>query len=195
MSFADQFKLLRKEKGISQEALAESLHISRQAVSKWETGLSQPDTENLVKLAEIFNVSLDELVGTVKTVEKMAVAEKLLTPLVNPYISKLVLVSYIVSFGAVLGFSCYKDMPPLIWIAGGLVGGILLVIKNRKIADSSKTRIVQLLDITAMLILILLGTLLPDYMGLVKQLLIAIPAGIYTAVICWKWFLIENPNQ
>jgi hypothetical protein len=132
--------------------------------------------------------------GTVSPIEKMAATEKSPSPLVNPYTSKLVLVSYIISFGAVLGFSCYKDMPSLIWIGGGLIGGILLVLKNQKIASPSKVRIVQLLDIAALLILILFGTILPDYMGLVKQLLLAIPAGVYTAAICWKWFLIENPN-
>lgn len=52
---------LRKQKGISQEKLAEMLDISRQAVTKWESGKANPDTENLVRLAEIFGVSVDEI--------------------------------------------------------------------------------------------------------------------------------------
>ncbi|MBQ7937401.1 MAG: helix-turn-helix transcriptional regulator [Oscillospiraceae bacterium] len=52
---------LRKRNGISQEKLAEMLDISRQAVTKWESGKANPDTENLVRLAEIFGVSVDEI--------------------------------------------------------------------------------------------------------------------------------------
>lgn len=54
---------LRKEKGYSQEELAEKLGVSRQAVSKWENGEASPDTANLIALAELYDISLDELVG------------------------------------------------------------------------------------------------------------------------------------
>ncbi len=52
---------LRKEKGYSQEEVAEKLGVSRQAVSKWERGESSPDTENLIGLAKLYSTSLDEL--------------------------------------------------------------------------------------------------------------------------------------
>lgn len=65
MSVGKNICELRKEKGISQEKLAEMLDISRQAVTKWESEKANPDTENLIRLAEIFEVSLDELCGTV----------------------------------------------------------------------------------------------------------------------------------
>lgn len=54
---------LRKEKGISQEELAYNLNVSRQAISKWERGEALPDTDNLISLAKLYEVSLDELVG------------------------------------------------------------------------------------------------------------------------------------
>lgn len=54
---------LRKENGYSQETLAEKLNISRQAVSKWERGESSPDTDNLILLASLYSMSLDELLG------------------------------------------------------------------------------------------------------------------------------------
>ena len=54
---------LRKERGLSQEALAAALHVSRQAISKWERGEASPDTDNLIALAVLYRVSLDELVG------------------------------------------------------------------------------------------------------------------------------------
>lgn len=52
----------RKTAGLSQEELAEKIGVSRQAVSKWERGESSPDTENLIALAKLYNISLDELV-------------------------------------------------------------------------------------------------------------------------------------
>ena len=52
---------LRRSKGFSQEGLARKLGLSRQAVSKWERAESSPDTENLISLAKLYGVSLDEL--------------------------------------------------------------------------------------------------------------------------------------
>ena len=63
MSLGEKISKMRKKKGISQEKLAEMLGISRQAVTKWESGKGNPDTENLLRLSEIFGVSLDELCG------------------------------------------------------------------------------------------------------------------------------------
>ena len=63
MTLGERIQALRRERGMSQEGLAEVLGISRQAVSKWEKGLSCPDTGNLLALAELFGVSADELAG------------------------------------------------------------------------------------------------------------------------------------
>ena len=60
---ADKLVQLRKEKGLSQEELAEKLGISRQAVSKWERAEASPDTDNLVTLAKLYGISLDDLLG------------------------------------------------------------------------------------------------------------------------------------
>lgn len=61
MNIGAKIKFLRKEKKITQEELAEYLHISSQAVSKWETGASSPDIDLLPKLAIFFGTSLDNL--------------------------------------------------------------------------------------------------------------------------------------
>ncbi len=53
---------LRKEKGITQEQLAERLHVTRQAVSHWENGKTNPDIDILTTLAEYFEVSIEELI-------------------------------------------------------------------------------------------------------------------------------------
>lgn len=59
----DNIKALRKQKGYSQETLAEQLHVVRQTVSKWEKGLSVPDAELLQAMAELFEVSVSDLLG------------------------------------------------------------------------------------------------------------------------------------
>ena len=63
MTLGERLQALRRENGLSQETLAEKLNVSRQAVSKWETGLSNPDTENLIRLAGLFKVTVDDLIG------------------------------------------------------------------------------------------------------------------------------------
>lgn len=67
---------LRKEKGLSQEELADKLAVSRQAISKWERGESLPDTDNLIRLAKLYGVSIDEIVGIKDSGEDAATAEK-----------------------------------------------------------------------------------------------------------------------
>lgn len=59
---ANRLYELRKKKGLSQEELAEKLGVSRQAVSKWERSEASPDTDNLIALAKIYELSLDELI-------------------------------------------------------------------------------------------------------------------------------------
>lgn len=60
--FAEQLKDFRRQKGLSQDDLANQLHLSRQAISRWENGETAPDLDTLVKLVSIFEVTLDELV-------------------------------------------------------------------------------------------------------------------------------------
>lgn len=59
---SDSIKKLRKEKNMTQDELAEQLCVTRQAVSNWEMGKTQPDVETLTKLAEIFNVSVERII-------------------------------------------------------------------------------------------------------------------------------------
>ena len=62
MSFADKLIKLRKDKRISQEELAAMLDVSRQAISRWEMGSTLLDINNIIKLSDIFGVSIDSLV-------------------------------------------------------------------------------------------------------------------------------------
>jgi transcriptional regulator with XRE-family HTH domain len=62
MNFKNKLQSLRKEKGFSQEALAEKIGVSRQAVAKWELGQAYPDIDNLIALSSLFGISIDKLV-------------------------------------------------------------------------------------------------------------------------------------
>ena len=63
MRFGEKLSFLRKKQGMTQKELAEKLDISRQAVSRWEQGISEPSTENLVSIGKLFGVSVDDLVN------------------------------------------------------------------------------------------------------------------------------------
>lgn len=61
--FHENLKALRKDRGLSQEELAARLHVVRQTISKWEKGLSVPDAEMLLRLAEVLDTTVSRLLG------------------------------------------------------------------------------------------------------------------------------------
>lgn len=63
MAFNDKLIELRKARGWSQEQLGETVNVSRQTVSKWELGLTTPEMEKLIELSNVFDITIDELVG------------------------------------------------------------------------------------------------------------------------------------
>lgn len=73
MNFNEKLMDLRKSKGMSQEELGAELKVSRQTVSKWESGQSYPDFQRLVLLSDYFGLTLDELV---KDIDVQEVREK-----------------------------------------------------------------------------------------------------------------------
>ena len=71
MNFAENLQNLRKKKNMTQDELAEKLQVSRQAVSKWESGSGYPETEKIISICDIFNCSMDELIkGKISLDEK-----------------------------------------------------------------------------------------------------------------------------
>lgn len=64
MMLGEKIALLRGQNKMSQGDLAEKLEVSRQSVSKWETGASIPELDKLIMMSKLFNITLDELVQT-----------------------------------------------------------------------------------------------------------------------------------
>ena len=102
MSIGDRISELRNEKNLSQNQLAKLMEVSRQAVSKWETGQSVPDSLNLIKLADILETDIEYLttgrqvvptrppvvIKTVETVEVEKVVEKPVIQVVEKIVEK-----------------------------------------------------------------------------------------------------------
>ncbi len=76
MIFSEKLQLLRKSRGFTQEALAQSLNVSRQAVAKWESGQVYPDITNLIQISNMMNVTVDYLVRDQECSAKPVPAER-----------------------------------------------------------------------------------------------------------------------
>ena len=72
INLSNNLYILRKRRGLSQEEFAEKIHISRQAVSKWERGEALPDIENLIEIAEFYGVTIDELINKDEAIGEVA---------------------------------------------------------------------------------------------------------------------------
>ena len=177
-------KELRKEMGITQEEVAEKLDVSSRTISRWETGANMPDISLLVNIAEIFNVSIPEIINgerkseimekeTKKVAEAMsdyATAEKAVVLKRVKVISIIGLVSLII--GLIMESICYDSMIPIYEsIKGTCFGlgvgalvtmvlyttGILEKIKNKKF---KQMKIIAGICFTIMIICILVSLIL-----------------------------------
>ena len=119
MKINEKIYSLRKEKGLSQEELANELNVSRQTVSKWETGESSPDFDKIVPLCELFGISTEELLRG-KKVEDGKVVE-------GPNKKKALLICIsIVLYFAAISFIILGD--ELLHLNDGLLVSIFLMI-------------------------------------------------------------------
>ena len=72
MELGNQMKKYRNELGLSQDALAEKIYVSRQTISNWETGKNYPDINSLIRMSEVFHVTVDVLLkGDLKEMKEM----------------------------------------------------------------------------------------------------------------------------
>lgn len=62
MLIGEKIKIIRAEKNMGQEEMADALYVSPQAISNWERGKSYPDFKNIIRISELYDISLDELV-------------------------------------------------------------------------------------------------------------------------------------
>ena len=104
MEFSEKLQELRKSRSMTQEELAESLFVSRTAVSKWESGRGYPSIDSLKEISRFFSVSIDDLICsdemiTVAENEKREVADKYVSLICNVLDILLVILMFIPMFG------------------------------------------------------------------------------------------------
>jgi len=78
MDFSERIQELRKENRDSQEQLAEKLGVSRQAVSKWESGQGIPDVNNIMKISEVYSVSTDYILKGIALIPQTETPKKMM---------------------------------------------------------------------------------------------------------------------
>jgi transcriptional regulator with XRE-family HTH domain len=83
MDIASKIIYFRKRLGKSQEAIAEALGLSRQAIAKWESGESLPDINNIIALSKIFGISVDDLVNNEDCQKKVEKSVELMDPVID----------------------------------------------------------------------------------------------------------------
>lgn len=122
MNLSDNLKKIRKDNNLSQEDLAEKLGVSRQSVSKWESGLAYPEMDKVLELCRIFNLNIDDLLNQdIKEVEKT----KQSTSTINKYIDSFL--SYISRTVNLFSSLKFKDKIKCLF-EQCLIGIILIVI-------------------------------------------------------------------
>ncbi|MGM7723426.1 helix-turn-helix domain-containing protein [Metabacillus sp. Hm71] len=150
MNFAEKLKKGRKEKGWSQEELAEKLFVSRQSVSKWENGQNYPSIEIIIKLSDLFNVTIDELLRSDEELKEKVIKDS--KQLAHPKLKFMFDVLFLIGTALLIiklgiftlnkftaldinlyGWSFFWNFGPLILMVGGGIGSG--VIKEKYIED------------------------------------------------------------
>lgn len=146
MKFHEKLQNLRKNAGMTQLELAEKLMVSRQAISKWETGNAVPDLENIISICDLFGVSLDCLVrdtGIVETEEKIQdTAEKMVQQEHTRKMKlkeKILLISTVISIVLLLGWKMNSISVAVIIIIWSGIGYVLYWNGRKLLALLSKS--------------------------------------------------------
>ena len=193
IKLADRLVALRKENGYSQEVLAEKLGLSRQSISKWERAEASPDTDNLIALAQVYNMTLDELLGNDESAPKKETKVKGKTPMTNAQIKgkKLMKIMPIISIAVVVvyvlvGFAAkiwhptwmmFLLIPLLLTVAISLLAG-----KTKRITALMLTSSVSLLAV----IVYLFAGLVFQMWAVAWIVFLAIPVYAYAAFLFTK---------
>ena len=133
MTLGETIRTLRKNAGLSQEALAEKLGVSRQAVSKWENDNGMPETEKLIVMAKLFDTSLDDLIGEEKSAPTSPTAENSTQTHIDPSavtldvarsfldyqshrLQRVALAALLIIGSSALAFSSFSGIIMLLWM-------------------------------------------------------------------------------
>jgi len=134
MKFADRIIELRKHKSISQEALADQLGVSRQAISKWESEQSTPELDKIILMSDFFEVSTDYHLKGIEPVEKEGEAGKHIGNALSLLAPWMVWIGFITTCAFWYEYAnAFAAMDAFIWIVGSIV--IIYVCRMNRLID------------------------------------------------------------
>ena len=135
LELVEKLQKLRKDNNLSQEQLAEQIGVSRQAISKWERGEATPDSDNLICLAKIYNISLDELISSKENNNMNEESKKTKLMKIKDYV--LVALLFIVTIiYLILGFTLSLWHPGwLLYFLPVIITSILDVIDKKSVSE------------------------------------------------------------
>jgi transcriptional regulator with XRE-family HTH domain len=148
MKFNENLKYLRKEAGLTQEQLAEQLNVSRQAVTKWESGQSLPDIENLKEISMIFSVTIDSLVGEIESKSTLRIKKKINDIGWFIFGGATLLIFYLIIpiYDFISQISENEEVNIFVLIGISIIAFILLIICIKKYLGNYKQEIINMKD-------------------------------------------------
>ena len=174
MILADKIITLRKQLGWSQEELAEKLGISRQSVSKWESGMSIPDLERIVKMSSIFGVSTDyllkdEVETTVytETEDDKAIGQTGRVVSIEEANACMSLTEKLAGWMGLAAFICV--ISPMCLLLFGALGEVGILFTNEKIAEGVGLAVLFILVAIGAAMFIMTGMQLEKYEYMEKE--------------------------
>ena len=145
MKFNENLKYLRKQANLTQEQLAEELNVSRQAITKWESGQSMPDIENLIELSYIFSITIDSLVGDIESKSSLRINKKIdkigwfIAPFIIVYIFTTISISNFIKYTSNNENLVFPTVVIMI-----ILGTILFIISIKKWLKEKQNTIIDL---------------------------------------------------
>ena len=174
MSLSKNIKIKRKELKLSQEYIAEQLGVSRQAVSKWETGQSEPTAKNLRELAGLFGISLSELVEPEKAdkekmIENKEQVDKIVGVAIGAYTGGLILSTVKTNIPSYFIFTFIITLLPAIVMA------IMIWFENPQIRFKKAIR-----ELEFCAVMVLMARLLPLVVGnIISAFMLCVLCALY----------------
>ena len=153
MKIEDKLLKLRKEKGLSQEEVADRLNVSRQTISKWETGQSTPDFDKIIPICELYEISCDELLKSTEEEIKVELSNR------DMYSKGIGLSIFLYCFTAFIILLLLTSDWNLLFVLGlfflgfGISTGIL-VYTRMMYKNNKKNKLVNKLDSTLTLVIL-----------------------------------------
>lgn len=162
VEFGEKLKQLREKSGMTQQTLADHLYVTRQAVSRWECGARYPDLLTTKKIAQILEVSIDELVSgeeLQKNIEKEAVLAKPIPNLIQTMLYTFAAVTYLI-----MCIYAVKSLVPNEALRGTSAGEITIIT-----ITSVVQRLLCFIAVTAGLVFSILNKLTPKKTGIIMS--------------------------